>query len=75
MTSYAARVREYLAYCRKARAELTAKGSALDPKYHPTEAGACRMIPHRSDTAEARKIREAFRVALAEQDRERRSAA
>lgn len=74
MTNYTEQVREYLTYCRRSAAELAAKGSALDPRYHPTEAGACRMIPHSSDTAEARKIREAFRVALAEQDRERRVA-
>ena len=56
-------VREYIRYCRKATAELTLKGSSLDPRYHPTEAGACKMIPHDGSPAEAKKIREAFREA------------
>jgi hypothetical protein len=61
MNDYIERVREYLAYCRRAAMQLTARGSSLDPKYHPTEAGACRMIPHRSDPSEAKAIRQAFR--------------
>ena len=61
MNDYTGPVREYLAYCRKAAAQLEAAGSSLDPKYHPTEAGACKLIPHSSVPAEARKIREAFR--------------
>jgi len=61
MTAYAEQVREYLVYCRRAAMQLTARGSALDPKHHPTENGACRMIPHRGDPAEAKAIRQAFR--------------
>lgn len=60
MTAYETRVREYLAYCRTAAADLKAAGSALDPKYHPTADGAVKMIPHRGDPAEAKKIRQAF---------------
>lgn len=65
MNDYDGPVREYLRYCKRAAAELKLKGSALDPKYHPTEAGACRLIFHNGDPAEARKIREAFREATA----------
>ena len=61
MNDYTGPVREYLTYCRKAAAELEAGGSSLDPKYHPTADGAAKMIPHNSVSAEARKIREAFR--------------
>jgi hypothetical protein len=74
VSTYVTQVREYLACCRTAAADLKARGSALDPKYHPTAAGACKLIPHGGDPAEARKIRQAFE-ALAEQDRERRGAA
>ena len=65
MNDYDGPVREYLRYCRKAAAELALKGSQLDPKYHPTEDGAVKMIPHNGVQAEARKIREAFREATA----------
>ena len=61
MNDYTEQVREYLAYCRRAAATLASRGSALDPKCHPTADGACRLIPHGSVPAEARKIREAFR--------------
>ena len=61
MNGYDDHVRAYLAYCRRAAAELRLRGSALDARYHPTEAGVVRMIPHRGDPAEARKIRETFR--------------
>jgi len=61
MTDYTEQVAGYLAYCRRAAAELTAYGSSLDARYHPTAAGACRLIPHRSDPAEAKQIRQAFR--------------
>jgi hypothetical protein len=74
MSPYDDQVRAYLADCRKAAAELGARGSALDPKYHPTADGAVKMIPHRGDPAEAKVIRQAFRD-LAEQDRERHHAA
>jgi hypothetical protein len=63
VNDYDGPVREYLDYCRRAARELTLQGSALDPKYHPTEAGACRLICHGGDTAEAKKIRAAFREA------------
>ena len=45
----------YLADCRT-------KG--LDPKYHPTAAGAVKVIGHRADPAEAAAIRAAFALAL-----------
>ena len=73
MSPYDEQVRAYLADCRKAAAELEARGSALDPKYHPSADGAVKMIPHRGDLAEAKAIREAFRD-LAEQERERHAA-
>jgi hypothetical protein len=57
---YAGQVREYLAYCEAARAEMEARGSGLDPHYHPTSSGAVRMIPHGSDKARAEAIRRAF---------------
>lgn len=60
-SDYDGPVREYLRYCRKAAAELALKGSSLDPKYHPTEAGACKLLHHGGDQAEAKKIRQAFR--------------
>lgn len=60
MNDYDGPVREYLRYCRQAAAELTLKGSSLDPKYHPTADGAVKMIPHRGEMAEAKKIRQAF---------------
>ena len=63
MTDYDAPVREYIRYCRKAAAELALKGSSLDPRYHPTADGAVKCIPHNGDTAEAKKIRQAFREA------------
>jgi hypothetical protein len=61
VNGYTGPVRAYLSYCRKAAAELEARGSFLDPKYHPTADGAVKMIPHRGESSEARKIREAFR--------------
>ena len=61
MSDYATQVREYLVYCRRAAMQLTARGSSLEPKYHPTADGCVKLIPHNSVPAEARKIREAFR--------------
>ena len=61
MNDYTERVREYLVYCRRAAMQLTARGSALDPKYHPTADGCVKLTPHSSVPAEARKIRETFR--------------
>ena len=61
MSDYAPAVRDYLAYCARAAAELKAAGSALDERYHPSEAGACKLISHRGDPGEAKAIREAFR--------------
>ena len=61
MSTYAGPVREYLAYCRKAAAELDAAGSSLDPKYHPTADGAAKMIPNGGDAGRAKAIRQAFR--------------
>ena len=61
MTDYDDQVRGYLRYCKRAAAEMEAAGSALNPEYHPTAAGACKLIPHNSVPAEAAKIRQAFR--------------
>ena len=61
MSDYTERVREYLVCCRRAAMQLTARGSSLDPKHHPTADGCVKLIPHNSVPAEARKIREAFR--------------
>jgi hypothetical protein len=60
VTGYEEQVRAYLAYCAAAGAWMEAQGSGLDPKYHPTEAGACKLIPHDGDPGEARKIRHAY---------------
>lgn len=60
-SDYDGPVREYLRYCKKAAAELKLQGSSLDERHHPTEAGACKLIHHGGDTAEAKKIRAAFR--------------
>ena len=61
--SYEQAVRDYLADCELAAAELAAAGSFLDPTCHPTASGAVKMIPHHGDPAEADKIRDAFRKA------------
>lgn len=61
MNDYDGPVRDYLAYCKRAAAELKLQGSVLDPKYHPTADGAVKMIPHAGDLTEAKKIRHAFR--------------
>ena len=55
MNDFEPAVREYLAYCRRARAELKLAGSHLDPKLHPTEAGAVKLI-----YGDAKAIREAY---------------
>lgn len=47
------RIRRYLADCRKYR-------EILDPRYHPTEAGAIKIIFHRG-RLEAQQIRDAYR--------------
>jgi hypothetical protein len=59
-SDYETQVRDYLAYCERAAAQIAAAGSSLDPKYHPTADGAVKMIAHQGDPAEARKIREAY---------------
>lgn len=61
MGDYDQQVRSYLRYCERSRREMEAAGSHLDPKYHPTADGACKLIPHSSVPAEAAKIRQAFR--------------
>jgi hypothetical protein len=58
VNDYTERVRGYLVYCRRAAMQLTARGSALDPKYHPTADGCVKLIPHNGVPAEAKKIRE-----------------
>lgn len=59
MTDYTAQVAGYLAYCRRAAAELAARGSSLEN--HPSADGCVKMVPHRGDPAEAKAIRQAFR--------------
>ena len=61
VNNYDGPVREYLRYCKRAAAELKLKGSHLDPKYHPTEAGCLRLVFHRTP-AEAQEIRQAYRA-------------
>jgi hypothetical protein len=51
-----AQVDAYLADCRKHRA-------IINPAYHPTEAGALKIICHRSDE-EAAVIRDLYRAAM-----------
>ena len=58
--NYAGQVREYLAYCADARAQLEARHGRLDPKHHPTAEGAVKLILHGSDRARADAIRQAF---------------
>ena len=60
MSDYTPQVREYLAYCRRAAAELEARGSNLDPKYHPTEAGCLKLVH-----GDAKAIRQAYREVTA----------
>jgi hypothetical protein len=60
MSDYDGPVRDYLAYCKRAAAELKLQGSSLDPKYHPTEAGCLKLVYYRTP-AEAQEIRRAFR--------------
>lgn len=55
MNDFEPAVREYLRYCRVAGAELKLQGSSLNPKYHPTEAGCCRLV-----WGDEKLIREAF---------------
>ena len=55
MSDYGQQVREYLAYCKRAAAELKLQGANLDPKYHPTADGACKLI-----YGDAKAIREAY---------------
>jgi hypothetical protein len=61
---YESAVRDYFADCELAAAELAAAGSCLDRRWHPTADGAVKMIPHHGDSAEAAKIRLAFRAVL-----------
>ena len=58
---YLPKVREYLAYCEQTAAWIEARGSTLDPKYHPTADGAVKMIAHDGNPAKAQLIRRAFR--------------
>jgi hypothetical protein len=60
VSEVAGQVREYVAYCADARAQLEARGGRLDPKCHPTADGAVKMIPHGGDRARAEAIRQAF---------------
>jgi hypothetical protein len=58
MTDWTAQVAGYLAYCKRAAAELKERGSSLEN--HPSPEGAVKLIPHRGDPAEAKAIRAAF---------------
>ena len=55
MNDFEPAVLEYLRYCRVAAAELKLAGSHLDPKLHPTESGAVKLI-----YGDAKAIREAY---------------
>jgi len=55
------KVREYLAYCEQSSTWIEARGSTLDPRYHPTADGAVKMIAHDGNPAKAQLIRQAFR--------------
>ncbi len=57
---YAGQVREYLASCAEARAQVEARGFRVDPRHHPSAEGAVKMIPHGSDRARAEAIRQTF---------------
>jgi hypothetical protein len=57
---YEAEVRDYLAYCKRAAAEMDAARCRLDARYHPTREGAVNLIAHRGVPAEAAKIRATF---------------
>ena len=70
MSEYTEQVRAYLAYCREAAAWMAAQRSALDAQYHPTAAGAVKMIPHDRDPAGAKAIRQAY-TELAGQEQQR----
>ena len=59
MSGYTGPVREYLAYCRWTAPWLAERGFVLDA--HPSEAGACKFIPHGGDATRAKEIRAAFR--------------
>ena len=59
MTDYTPAVRDYLAYCARAAAELKTRGSSLEN--HPSPEGAVKLIPHRSDPEQAKAIRQAYR--------------
>lgn len=61
VSDYTTQVREYLAYCKWSAAWLEARGSHLDPKYHPTESGCAKFVPHGGDATRAKEIRQAFR--------------
>ena len=58
--AYAGQIREYLAYCQDARAQVAARGFRIDPRHHPSAEGAIKMIPHGSDRAAADEIRRTF---------------
>jgi hypothetical protein len=53
-------VRAYLSDCARAAAWLEARHSSLHPRFHPTLAGALKMIPHGGDAGKAAKIRAAY---------------
>jgi hypothetical protein len=52
---YEAEVCGYLAYCKRAAAELKLRRSRLDPKMHPSEGGAVKLI-----YGDGKLIREAY---------------
>lgn len=64
---YESRIRAYLADCRAAGAELEARGSRLDPRYNPTEAGCLKLVFCRTP-AEAELIRQAYREVTSSSD-------
>lgn len=52
-------VRDYLKYCKRAGAELKLRGSHLDKRYHPTEAGCLRLV-YAHTPADAEALRQAY---------------
>lgn len=64
---YRAEVAAYIADCQDASRQLEARGSGLNPRYHPTAAGAVKMIPHHGDKQAAAAIRQAYDAATAGQ--------
>jgi hypothetical protein len=57
VSGYEREIRDYIGYCRAAWKQLRGQ---LNTTYHPTAEGACKLIWHGGDLAEAAKIKAAF---------------